>query len=169
MPIIGRPKLERGLSHPRKLMQKLFRRRGLAVCDFIGYNREALQPGRSERSRDGHIRRIATRGHEHSSDSRLIVARVESPPPALKVDLKPRTEVHRSSDRNSDVAQISGRVSRGNVQATAKGNCEMLKIAADALAVRVDIQRRFRRTRERIAKSDVCMYPIANRLHATPS
>src|SRR4029077_19656420 len=103
------------------------------------------------------------------ADSGLVVAGVECPPAILQINFEPRAEVHRRNIRNSYVTQISSGVPGGDVKATAKCDCEMLKIAADASAIRVDIQSRLRGTRKGIAECDVPLHPIAYRLYSRPS
>ncbi len=98
-----------------------------------------------------------------------IVARIEGPPTAAQISLEPRAEIHRAgSRRDPDVSQVSGSITRRNVQAAAEGNGEVLEVAADAVAFVVNIQRGLGRPREMVAKCDVSLHPVADGLHLRP-
>ena len=71
----------------------------------------------------------------------VIVARVESPPAILEIDLKPRAEIHRPGEAGqADVAEVAGGVARGNVHGAAEGDGQVLEVAAYADALRVDVE-----------------------------
>src|SRR5271170_1747975 len=107
---------------------------GFPGCDFVGHNSKLLQPGGSEGCGDGDVRRIASEGHQYAADSRHVVACVECPPAAIEVSLKPGTEIHGRRSGHADIAEISGRIARWNIQTAAESDRQMLEIAADAAA-----------------------------------
>ena len=105
-----------------------------------------------------------------SADARSIVPGVESIPTGAEIDLEPGAEVHWSGDRrDTDIAEITGAISRRNVHASAKSDGEMRKIAANARALTIDVPSRFGRTGMLVAESDVLVNKIDNRLHASPA
>ncbi len=119
---------------------------------------------------DGYIRGVAACGHEDAADAWLIVAGVERPPAVVEVNFEPGAEVHgRCGGRHTDIAQISCGVTRGNIQRAAESHREMLEIAANSKALGVDIQGGFGGAGVLIPEGYLCVYPIADRLHARPA
>ena len=53
----------------------------------------------------------------------------------FEIHFEPRAEIHWTRDgRDTDIAQITGRIARRDVQTPAESNRQMLKIPADAYA-----------------------------------
>jgi hypothetical protein len=112
-----------------------------ALLDFIGDYMKTFEVRDCERGSDGNISGVSPHCHQHAANTRLIVTGIERPPAIAEICFKLGTEIHRIGRcRNSDVAEISGRVSRWNIQGSTEGNCQMLIIAADAQALGIDIQ-----------------------------
>ena len=100
----------------------------------------------------------------------MIVARVEGPPAVLQIHLEPGTEIHRGRRRlDTDVAEITGGIAGRNVQRTAEGNRQVLKIPADADPLLVDIECRSCGPGVWIAERHMRVHPIAHRLHPGPA
>src|SRR5206468_10843539 len=82
-------------------------------------------------------------------------------------NFEPCAEIHRvRRGWNSDVAQVTSDITRRDIEASTKGNGKMHEISANALAIAVNFQRTFLWIGEVIAKGDVIMHPITDRLHA---
>src|SRR5205823_2563955 len=113
---------------------------------------------------------ITTDGHENTADASLIVTRIKGVPFPTEKNFEPCAEIHRiRSGRNPNVAQVTGDITRRDIEASAKGNGEMHEIAANTLAIAINFQRAFLRISEVIAEGDVIMHPITDRLHAGPA
>src|SRR5439155_5978296 len=113
---------------------------------------------------------ITTNCHENTADASLVVTRVERVPFPAEENFKPCAEVHRVRSRwNPDVAEVTAYIARRDIEAPAKGNRKMHEIAADPLAIAINFQRTFLRIGEAIAKGDVVVHPIADRLHPRPA
>src|ERR1700674_553205 len=98
------------------------------------------------------------------------MTRVESPPTIFEVHFKPRAEVHGGrGGRHTDIPQITGGITRGNMQGAAQSDREMLKIPANSKTLRINIQCSFRGTRVLIPEANFCVHPIADGLHPSPS
>ena len=102
------------------------------VChDFLGKNVKAGQRVRSKGRHNGHIRRIATASHQHSSNPWGIDSGIKNVPLAAEVCLEPAREIHRRIHRrNANVTQIACAVACWNVHAAAQRDSEMGKVAA---------------------------------------
>jgi hypothetical protein len=146
-----------------------------SVCRYVlGYfvrdYGELPQIRGAERSSEGNVGGVASYGHKYAANTRLIVTRIERPPPAFQIHFEPRAEIHRHRRcGNADVAQVAGRVSRGYIQCPAHRYRQMLEIPANAQAIRIHIERRLLGVRILISKRHSFMNPGANSLHAIPS
>jgi hypothetical protein len=137
---------------------------------FVGDHHKLGEGSLAEGGGDGAVGGVSAGGHQDASDARGVVPRIEGPPAVAEINFEPGAEIHGAiRGRDADIAEVAGGVARGNVEGTAEGNGEMLKIAADANALGVNAQRRAGGTREFIAEGDVAVDPIANRQDAGPS
>ncbi len=140
------------------------------LADGFGHDREALQRVRSEGRGDGDIGRIATAGHEDSSDAWHVVPRIKRIPAAPEVHFHPGGKIHGAiGGRHADVAKIPGAVAGWNIHTAAESHGEMGIVAADACALVEGFNGRFRAARIRIAERDVVMDVIADRLSTSVS
>src|ERR1019366_3879305 len=130
---------------------------------------EVAQVGTAERGGERYVRGIAARSHQHSADAGYIVAGIEGPPAVLEVNLKPRAEVHGAAGRHSNVSQITGGIPGRDVQGAAKGDGEMLKVAADTHALGKHIEGRLGGPSLAVIEHHLVMDPVADGLHSPPS
>src|SRR6185369_14164608 len=108
--------------------------------------------------------------HKHASDARHVVACVESVPGAAEVDFEPRGKIHNAvGRRGSHVAQVTGTTAGWNIHAAAEGDGQMRVVAADAAALLEGLPCGSGGAGVFIAKDNVVVDKIANRLHALPS
>src|SRR5450631_650975 len=63
---------------------------------LIGSNLEMYQAGSAKRGSDGNVCRVAPCRHQHASDPRHVVSRIESPPAIFEIHFEPCAEVHGS-------------------------------------------------------------------------
>src|SRR5580658_165512 len=140
-------------------------RRGLFLCD----DEKTSQVRLPERSGYRYISGIAARCHQYAANPGLIVPGVERPPTAFEIDLEPCAEVHGKDHGDADIAQITGRIARGNVECPAKGNGKMLKVATYAHAFSKDIEGSLCGPRMLIVKRHFVVDPVADSLHAAPA
>src|SRR5438552_4820947 len=137
---------------------------------FFGDDVKFEQLGAAEVCRQCNVSGVATDGHENTADASLVVTRIKSVPFPAEENFKPCAEIHRvRRGWNPNVAQITGDITRRDIEASTKGNGEMHEIAANTLAIAVNFQRAFLWIGEVIAKGDVIMHPITDRLHAGPA
>src|SRR5258708_23424839 len=137
--------------------------------DFIGPHAKYFQNMGTEPCADRDICRIAPACHENLADAALIVARIERVPGPPYVGFQPAREIHRRIRyRYADVGEIAGAVTRRNVETAQQCDGDMREIPTDALAFAIGLPRRLGRTSEMIAKRDMLIGKIANRLHARP-
>src|SRR4051812_10509942 len=91
-------------------------------------------------------------------------------PAATQKHLEPGTEVHwKRRQWHTDVAQVAGRITGRDIQATAERDCEVHEVTADPLALRVDVERSLRGPRELVAELYVRVDPVANGLDPRPA
>ena len=145
-------------------------RRGRPIFDLIADHFETPEPGKSKGRRDRDVRRIAAGCHQDPANARCVMARIASPPPAAQIHLKPGAEIHRAGDwRNPNVPEIARGIACGDVHGAAQCDRKVLEVAAYALFLDRDIERRFGGTGKLIPERDFGMHPIEDRLHARPS
>src|ERR1700733_1318968 len=138
--------------------------------DFVGPHLEALEEARPEGRADGHVRGVPPSSKKHSSNSRRVVASIESVPPASQKCFEPARKVHRRVRcRHANVPQISRAVARRDIHATAERNREVSKVTADTRSLLIDLPGRLGRPREAVSKLDVMMDEVADGLDASPS
>ena len=141
-----------------------------SIDDFLGDNRKARELRRPECSGDSHVRSIAAARNDDAADPRAIVPGIETVPSSVEENLEPGTEIHWGGVRRyADVAEITGAVPRGYVDAATKGHGEMCKVAAHADAFFMALECRSVVPRMRIAELESVMDVIADRLHALPA
>src|SRR6266404_3927360 len=124
----------------------------------------------AEGRRKSSVGRIAAAGHEDATDPGRIVARVESIPLSAQERLEPRAEIHGVGHwRHANIAQISGAVTGRNIHASAKGDGQMHKVAADADALAKPFYGGPSGAGLQVIKVDMPMHEVADRLHARPA
>jgi hypothetical protein len=98
------------------------------------------------------------------------MARVESMPRTAETDLEPSREIHwRGIGRHADIAEIAGAIARGDVHGPAERDREMREIAAHAGLLAPGISGRPAVARVFIAKGDVIVDEVADRLDGCPA
>src|SRR4029453_17032594 len=101
---------------------------------------EVREPRAAKRCRDGDVGCVEPGGNQYTSNPRRVVSGVECPPSAAQKHFEPRAEIHWTWNwRDSDVSEVSSDVTRGHVQSPAERDREVLKIAADAHALGVNL------------------------------
>jgi hypothetical protein len=152
-------------------LEHLLSHRGrLWLRHFVGVDDKFLEVRGPERGGYRHVHGVPTAGHQHSADPRRVVPGVEREPPAVEVRLEPTAEVHRARRcGHADVAEVAGRIPRRNAQAPAKGQGQVIKVAAYTRPLLVDVVSTLERTGELVAKLDVAVYPVADGLHPRPA
>src|SRR5580704_1242000 len=142
----------------------------LALRNLVADNEEILQVGDSERRRQSNVGGVAPDSHENATDARRVVAGVEGPQAAGKIDFEPGGKVHRRRrKRDTNVAEVSGSVAGGNVERAAEGDGQMLVIAADALPFGEDVEGGFRRPGILVSEDNLLVNPVADSLNARPA
>src|SRR4029434_2401324 len=140
------------------------------LAHLVGPNLETIQGIGTEGAADGDVGGVAAAGDQHASDARGIVAGVEGVPMAVKVGLEPGGEIHRAiGRRHADVAQVAGAVTCGDVHAATEGDGEVRVITANAGPLLESLPGRLAGARVLVAKCDIPVDEIADRLDASPS
>src|ERR1700741_2444457 len=123
-----------------------------------------------ESLRNWNVRGIAALGDQDAADPRNVVACVEGVPVAAEIGLKPAGKVaRRVGRRHSDITEIAGAISRGNVHAAAERDGKVRVVAADAFALVEYLRRRHGRPRMLVTKRDVVVNEIADCLDPRPT
>src|SRR4029077_9294395 len=113
---------------------------------------------------------VPSLSNQYTSNPWDVVARIECVPTAANVGFEPSSEIPRWIwGRYANVAQIAGTVSCRNVHAAAERNGQMRVVAANALALVEHVPGRLGCARVLIAKLNVIVDKIADRLNARPS
>src|SRR5580704_3112050 len=108
-----------------------------------------------------HVRGVATRSDEDSSDPAGIVARIEGMPTTAEIDFHPGCEIiRRIRRRQADISEVAGTIACRNVQAAAKSDRQMREIAANAAALGVCFGGRSRYQRMFVTEGDVVVHEI---------
>jgi hypothetical protein len=95
----------------------LWQRNFVAIRVYlIRFNVEFYEICVAETCRDSDISCVAARGHENSTETRVIVACVKVYPPAFKKDLIPGAEISGTAKRLTDVPDVTGDITRWNIQ-----------------------------------------------------
>src|SRR5450631_3733263 len=118
---------------------------GQGLGHLVRYDEEVPQIGDAEGGEEGNVCSVPSGGHENAAYARhvVIIACVERPPAAAEVDLEPGTEIHGGRRQvYANIAQVARGVAGRDIQAAAKGDSEMLVVAAHTHAFRVNIQGR---------------------------
>ena len=148
---------------------------GVSILNPLGNHDKAIEPMRPKCDEHRHIGCIAPAGEQNAADARRVMAGIErvpmSAPCAIReVGLEPGVKIHRRRiGWHANVAEIAVAIARGNIQASAKGDREMGKIAADTKTFAKCVVSGTGWPGERIAEGQVIMYEIANRLHFCPA
>jgi poly(hydroxyalkanoate) depolymerase family esterase len=137
---------------------------------LVGPNLETCERVGSERRRDGDVDGVAASCHQHPSDPRHVVARIESVPASAQVGLEPRREVSgRIGWGHPDVAEIAGAVARRNVHGPAQRDGEMGVVAAHAAALIERLPCGLGGARVLVPEGDMIVHEVANRLDPAPT
>src|SRR4029434_6932141 len=140
------------------------------LAHLVGPNLETLQGIGTEGAADGGVGGVAAAGDQHATDARGIVAGVEGVPTAVKVGLEPGGEIHYAIGWwHADVAEVAGAVPCGDVHAATEGDGEVRVITAHTVPLVEGLPRRLGAARVLVAKSDMAVDVIADRLDAPPS
>src|SRR5712692_5187633 len=136
---------------------------------FIGPHPEALKRSGAESGADRNIGRIAATCNQHATDAWDIIARIEGVPTAAEVGFEPSGEVHGCVNRrHANIAEIAGAVTRGNIHAAAKSDGQVGVVPADAFSLVENLPGRLGRAGMLVAKEDMVMDEIADRLDTSP-
>src|SRR6266446_1177109 len=123
----------------------------------------------AEGRRKSSVGRIAAAGHEDATDPGRVVARVESVPLSAQERFEPRAEIHGVGHwRHSNIAKIAGAVTGRNIHASAKGDGQMHKVAADPDALPKTLYGGPSSAGLEVIKADMSMHEVADRLHSRP-
>jgi len=102
---------------------------------------------------------------QHASDSRDVVARVESVPAPADIGLEPASKISGGIRRwHADIPKVASAVARRNVHAATERDGEMRIVAANAFAFIEDFPCRHGRPRVFIAERDVVVNKIASEI-----
>src|ERR1700741_5431748 len=102
---------------------------------FVSPNLEADERVGSESLGNGNVGGIAALRDQHATDSRNVVARIESVPAAADIGLEPASKISGGiRRRHADIPEVAGAIARGNVHAAAERDGKMRVVAANALA-----------------------------------
>src|SRR5207302_2933434 len=138
--------------------------------DFFRPYRKAAERVRTEGRGDRDIRRVAAARDQRPADARDVVARVENVPLTTEIDFEPGREIHRRIRyRHADIAEIAGAIPCRDVHAAAESDREVGKIAADAGTVAIGFPGGSAGTRVLVAKGDVLVNKVADRLDPAPA
>src|SRR5271165_3326429 len=138
--------------------------------DFVGHDLEPDKGGRPIAGAERHVGGVAAAADQDAADPRRVVARVESVPTPAEIGLEPGAEIHRRRiGRHADIAKIPGAIARRDAHAAAQGDGQMGKVAAHALALYEHVERRLGRVRVLVAKADMVVHKIADRLDPSPA
>ena len=113
----------------------MVRQCGARVClsDFISPDFESDKGVGPEGRAYRNVNRVTTSCHQHSPDSRNVVAGIECVPASSEVHFEPGGEVHWTVGRRyAYVAEIASAIACWNIHAATQGDGKMGKIAADA-------------------------------------
>ena len=136
---------------------------------LIRPNAKTLKGIGAERRCHGDIRRVPSSRQEDSTDAGRIVPRIEHMPFATEIRLEPGREIaRRMRSPRALVGEISRAVARGNVQRPAERNGQVRVVAAHPTALVIGFQGGPGDARVLIAKRNVLMREITNRLDAFP-
>lgn len=80
---------------------------------------------RAEGVDERYVGRVAAARNNDPADPRDVVARIEGVPFAIEEDLHPCAEIHRIDDGDANVAEVTVDVASGDVEASAKRDCQM--------------------------------------------
>jgi hypothetical protein len=157
------------LARQRRKSRSRVRRYGIVGRSFVGEHSELSQTGRSEACRNRDVCRVSSSRDDDATNSRMVVPRIERVPPVAKKDLKPRAEVHRGRiSWHTDITEIACAIASGNVHAAAETNGQMGEVTAHTNPLEVPFGSGPIVSREMIAKLNMGVHVIADRLHATP-
>src|SRR5579859_35507 len=102
--------------------------------DLVSPDLKAVQIVRAERRHHGDVRRVTSIGDNDPSDSARIIARIKGAPFAAKINLDPRAEIHRSSRRDADVAEVAIHIAGRQIHTATKRYGQVREVAADTRA-----------------------------------
>src|SRR5689334_16830975 len=129
--------------------------------NLVGDYFEPCQATAAERGCNRDVRGVAAHRHHHPTDSWLVVPCIEGPPAVLQIHFEPGAEIHLIRRwGNADISQIAGDITRRNIQAATKRDCQMLKIPAHPESFCINIQSRLGRPRKVVAERNLPMGPI---------
>src|SRR5271165_2923407 len=119
---------------------------------------------------DRYVGCVAAQTDQHAADSWNVITGIKSVPPPAKIRLEPRGEIHRAIGRHhADVAEITGAIARRNVHAATERDGKVRVVATHTLAFIEYVPGRHGRARMLVAKRDVAVDEIADRLDARPT
>src|ERR1700744_4666755 len=138
--------------------------------DLVGPYLKADKGVRSEGLGDGNVRSIAPLGDQDTADPRNVVACIECVPAAAEIRLEPAGEVARGIRWwHADITEIARAIPGRDVHAAAERNGQMRVVSANSSSLVEGIPRRHRRARVLVAKADVIVHEVADRLHPRPT
>jgi hypothetical protein len=148
----------------------LWQRNFVAVRIYlIRFNVELDEICGAETRCDGNIGCVSARGHENSTEARVIVPCIKVDPPSVKKNLIPGAEISRTAKRLTDVSDMAGDIACWNIHAATKCDGEVLEIAADANSLDEDIRGGLGRSCGVVVEGNLVMHPVADGYRAFPS
>ena len=157
-------------------MGSLYRGTGLGRSgEFVGDDFEVGEAScGAEAGDEGDVAGVAAARHGEAADAGGVEAGVEGEPGraigSLEEDLEPSGEVHGGVDGGeADVAEISGAVAGGDIEAAAEGYGGMGEVAADALFFVVGVAGGLAGAGEFVAEGDAVVDVVADGLDAGPA
>src|SRR5580700_1679921 len=116
--------------------------------NLVGPNNEILDQHLIVRRGKRGVGRITTARHQRSAVAARVIAGVERVPLSAQIDFKEGAEILRSAGgRYANLAQVACGIPRRYVQASTKGQGQMIVISAHTFTVLVDFVRSFCRAR----------------------
>src|SRR5271166_4527215 len=138
--------------------------------DLFGPNFKADQGIGPKRLGNRDVSSVTSLSNQYTSNPWDVVTRIECVPTPANVGFEPSSEIPWGIwGRHAYVPQIAGAVSCRNVHAAAESNGQMRVVATNALALVEHVPGRLGCARVLVAKLNVIVDKIANRLNARPS
>src|SRR5262249_35722310 len=130
----------------------------------------ALEHVRAEGRTERDVGSVTSAGHHDATDTRNVVPSIESMPAAAKIDLRRSAQVRGLGlGRNAETTKTPSAIAGRSGHAAAQCDRQMGKVAAYPAALDHDVGRRPGSAGVLVAKVNVGMNEIADRLHARPT
>jgi hypothetical protein len=140
------------------------------LLEFVGDYIETHQLCRTERGRDSDIGGVTSLRDHDAPDPRIVVSGVEGEPASIEEHLVPCAKVHgRRIGWDADVTKVTRAVSRRDVHAAGKRDCEMSKVSADSTTFFVSFRRGAVAPGVVVSELNAVVSVVTNRLRPLPT